>query len=111
MAMWLGAGRQYDMNKRPTITDLGKYIEEWMSWWTGMQPSGRMGKDSRLVRNETVLTDGWDGLQKPGPNGFFAVMLTLYWWGLEGAEMDSWQVAMEDVGWCLLCMVSDSGPR
>ena len=61
MAMWLGAGQQYDMNKQPTITDLGKYVEEGMSWWTGMQPSGHMGKDSRLVRNETVLTDRWMG--------------------------------------------------
>ena len=62
MAMWLGAGQQYDMNKRPTIPDLGKYVKEWMSWWIGMQPSGHMGKDSCLVRNKTVLTDGWDGL-------------------------------------------------
>jgi hypothetical protein len=52
----------------------------------------------------------WNELLKASPNGFFVILLALHWWyrGIEfdGANVDDWTRALEDVAWVMRQMKS-----
>src|SRR6266481_5474775 len=108
--MWLGHGCPYDANKCAEIMDLVKYVGEWVAWWKEMQANWRVGEDGSLVRKAVVNPDKWGVMWKPGPNGFFTVLLMLLWWRMESGDTCTWRVAVEEVFWCVKHMVG-SGVR
>ena len=72
-----------------------------------------VGEDGSLVRKAAVNPDEWGGMQKPGPNGFFTVLLVLLWWRMESGATCIWRAVVEEVMWCVKHMVggSVSGPQ
>ena len=111
--MWLGCGCPYEADKHPEIMDLLKYVGEWEAWWKEMQPDWQVGEDGSLVWKAVVNPDEWGGMRKPGPNGFFTVLLMLLWWRMESGATCIWRAAVEEVMWCVKHMVGGSvrGPQ
>jgi hypothetical protein len=71
-----GRGRAKKMMK---IDDLGRYQEQWWTWWMKMQPRWRVGTDGHPTR-PAEYGSGWGGVDALGQNGLVSVVATLYWW-------------------------------
>ena len=78
---WFQYGRRWD--KQPLISSdqIVGYTKEWWNWWCGLQPSFR-GRNPQSLSCEVMEDCNWDSLMKGGQNGFFVILLALYWWYL-----------------------------
>ncbi|KAJ7618253.1 hypothetical protein DFH06DRAFT_1012065 [Mycena polygramma] len=105
---WINRGRSR-MKKIPGIADVGRYAEQWQTWWDSMQPGWRRrGTDGKWRSGgdeEYGGNEEWGVLDRPGPNGCLSVVAALYFWGVcenqSAALKARWREAVEDVVWVL----------
>ncbi|KAI0042929.1 hypothetical protein FA95DRAFT_1466290, partial [Auriscalpium vulgare] len=78
--VWFKGGRK--PAKPPPLKSVSEYADNWLSWWTSMQPDWRKGDGSwpleRPVGDEAYT--GWEALCRGGSHGFFIVIISLSWW-------------------------------
>ena|ERR1700733_11372073 len=103
---WLKSGRKF--NAMPMVND--EFGAAWMRWWFHLQPEWR-GSGPNLSRD--IPGDGtWTELQKGGPNGFFLLILSYCWWGVNALNREDklehahWEETYNDIEWVLQKMVS-----
>jgi hypothetical protein len=95
------------VNVIPTVdTDLEVFQGEMIGWWKAINPEWRKTTDEYLPIARYSDTEGWGGLQKAGPNGFFLVMMCMAWWGRrdDTAAQPIWSTMCDDVRRALLSM-------
>ncbi|KAI1784624.1 hypothetical protein LXA43DRAFT_867160, partial [Ganoderma leucocontextum] len=74
---WLRVLRA-DVAKVPAIEDVGKFGQQWWSWWASIQPEWR---ERNSVDLPVIGGHGdWDALKRPGKNSLRIVLLSLAWW-------------------------------
>jgi hypothetical protein len=78
LGKWIAAGRW--RRSPPVVTDVQAFAKSWWSWWDGLQPKWREGRQSSDM-SVGVYGDDWGVLKVPGPNGWLSVVACLYWWG------------------------------
>lgn len=90
------------LSKFPIIEDVAAFKQQWWKWWTAIQPKWRA--DIFVNGRPVQRGDGdWLELRKPGKNGLFLALLTLFWWRrLESPPSQDWLDAVLDVRWVML---------
>ncbi|KAJ7607209.1 hypothetical protein FB45DRAFT_1040474 [Roridomyces roridus] len=97
---WIKSGRRKDKS----IADLAKFKTQWSDWWKSLQPSWRAesgaasGQDGTPWAGKTL--GDWEKLVSPGINGFYSVVVALYWWGCaekKNGVSAGWEKAVGDV--------------
>ena len=103
---WLKNGHKF--NTMLMVND--EFGTTWMKWWLHLQPEWR-GSGLNLSRD--IPADGtWTELQKGGPNGFFLLILSYCWWGVnvlnreDKQEHTYWEQTYDNIEWVLQKMVS-----
>ncbi|KAJ7710205.1 hypothetical protein B0H16DRAFT_1256854, partial [Mycena metata] len=77
------------------------FSKQWWEWWQAINPKGRV-VEGQLAQIEGGEQGGWEGLRRPGQNGFLNVVVCLRWWRVAaGKETDNWKRAVGDVKWVL----------
>lgn len=89
------------------------------AWWCGMQPDER-GEQGQDRPTATIPTTSWTLITKSGRNGFFLVVLSLFWWRhaidkkLDGdsrtVAYQHWEKIVDDVLWVLRSIISCGRP-
>jgi hypothetical protein len=74
-AWWTKRARNY--NTIPQILDISAFSAEYVNWWGCLEKSGT------------------DMCSVGGPNGFFVVMILLYWWGSGFRARDTGAIDMD----------------
>ena len=92
---WMKQGRRQDIN----ISDTDDFQQRWWDWWLSLQPKSRV-----CASMPPSSGMNWSGLQKPGKNGFFLIMVSLMWWGNASIQSTEWVCAVEDVIAVLNCL-------
>ncbi|KIK60660.1 hypothetical protein GYMLUDRAFT_167501 [Collybiopsis luxurians FD-317 M1] len=109
---------QYGRNKKKIVIapgQVGKFAEEFWSWWIHLQPEWRKkGKDG-LPLPVQEFEDNWKSLDHYGTNGWLSILACLRWWGeslslTEDSEkkerVADWVSAIEDVSKMLEGLIS-----
>lgn len=115
----LRPGRMVDWTKKRVVSgphwdtlntgDADAFGQTWWAWWVDVQPAGRGNQSSDLLLNRPAHGLDWKRLHKTGPNGLFFVVVSLVWWrNMADSEPSSWLDAVNDVGWVLSQMQSQS---
>ena len=99
--------------------DPNAFSETLKAWWHEMQPDerGEQGQDRPAA---TIPSASWTPLAKSGRNGFFLVVLSLFWWRhaidkkLDGdartVSYQHWEKVLDDVLWVLLSITACDKP-
>ncbi|KAF9548607.1 hypothetical protein CPC08DRAFT_620538, partial [Agrocybe pediades] len=74
---WINRARP-STSWRPNIRDISKLADEFMKWWSSLQPQWRVGEDGVILFKQKV--GDWDSLRKPGLNGLLSVVAGLFYW-------------------------------
>jgi hypothetical protein len=104
---WLKNGRKF--NAMPMVND--EFGAAWMKWWLHLQPEWR-GSGPNLSKSDIPEDGSWTELQKGGPNGFFLLILSYCWWGVNALNCEDkqdhvyWEEIYDDIEWVLQNMVS-----
>nr|GAT50654.1 predicted protein [Mycena chlorophos] len=104
---WIGVARPLKIipciKKLATAEAIDEFGTSVRAWWRAINPKWRSGPNKTLVM--TGEHDDWVSLFWPGPNGFFAVLACLFWWGtkMQGAPKDTgrWLRFVQDVEWVI----------
>lgn len=103
---WVKAARQM---KKPPALAASTYPKQWVSWWSGLQPSWRQG-DGMLPPPQYICDQGdWGPLRNCGKNGLGMVILSLVWWGRDMGKSPLWTAAVMDVARVMEAMVQVDG--
>ncbi|KAF9467068.1 hypothetical protein BDZ94DRAFT_1156832 [Collybia nuda] len=93
---WIAKGRNglraYDQT--PTITSPLEFRLSVMKWWSAIQPSFCQSTDSPMplqIYNGPDDSNGWEELQRGGPNGMISVLTLLSWWGQSRKTASQWE--------------------
>jgi len=104
---WLKNGRKF--NAMPMVND--EFGAAWMKWWLHLQPEWR-GSGPKLSKSDIPEDGSWIELQKGGLNGFFILLLSYCWWGVNALNHEDkqdhvhWEETYDDIKWVLQNMVS-----
>ena len=98
------------------------FSEALKSWWYAMQPEERGEQGQNRLASPIPLTS-WTSLAKSGRNGFFLIVMSLFWWrcaldNISGDALTSackdWENLVGDVAWALheivACNKGDGSP-
>ncbi|KAJ7073652.1 hypothetical protein C8F01DRAFT_1075377 [Mycena amicta] len=67
------------------IPNITLYEKQWWAWWNVNQPGWRVMENDR-PRATARYGESWGGLLCPGLNGMLNVVVSLYWWGMQGQD-------------------------
>ncbi|TDL13240.1 hypothetical protein BD410DRAFT_735583, partial [Rickenella mellea] len=112
VSYWVGRAR----TKAPPVDDVAKMETTWWAWWSNLQPAwrklGDANEDGRVPLSPSVDGD-WAVLWSPGINGFYNIIMCLYWWRAalgSSATLDGWSAAVGDVVRVVKAMVQRGPP-
>lgn len=96
VALW---GRQRDTI--PSLTDVQKFQQKWITWWVSCQPKWRSSGTWPYPHDDVEDRD-WTRLNVTGPHGLFAVVVSTSWWAAADEESRaSFDAAVEDLHWVI----------
>jgi len=101
LSKWFQAGRKY--NTIPNITNASQFKDEWITWWTSMQPSWRQAPvkgDLPLPMANAKDKDDTGCIKKGGPSGLVTVLVGLKWWVSLQENDAMWEAAVNDLNGC-----------
>jgi len=80
---WIARGRK--ATPKITLQKLPAFEQAWWAWWKGLQPIVRGAMEVEGVLHTTHHgpldgEDAWACLHKHGQNGWYTVLMTLFWW-------------------------------
>lgn len=89
-------------NVTPEIESVGDFEDNWVQWWSSIQPEWRRGTgDLPFVQEDATGQQDWGKLPTGGKDGLFLVVISLGWWihvrGLSSKVND----AIADVTWVI----------
>ena len=109
IAWWFKHGRRRLSTPKdlPHIESVQEFENEWVQWWSEIQPEWRDTKDWPFAQEDAVGRC-WGHLPKGGKYGLFLIVISLGWWidvrdPLEASKVDA---AVADVSWVLKNLVT-----
>ena len=87
----------------PSIEDVPKFQEKWISWWGSCQPKWRSIKTWPFPRDEGKEKD-WTRLNVTGAHGLFGIVMSTSWWAASkdlDSHRASFDAAVTDLHWVI----------
>nr|GAT44552.1 predicted protein [Mycena chlorophos] len=109
VGIWISVARPLRLipciKKLETAEEIDEFGTSVRAWWKAVNPKWR--RKDKFVK--TGQHKDWFSVFWPGPNGFFAILACLWWWGtkMDGAPKDTgrWLRLVQDVEWVIRQMM------
>ncbi|KAF6743293.1 hypothetical protein DFP72DRAFT_858997 [Ephemerocybe angulata] len=98
---WLGT-RPRRYQAVPEISDMPKFIDEWLTWWKELQPAPRKNYFDNDLPAPLQAKHDLLAIKKGGLSGLVTVLIGLKWWSPVRTTDKCWVMAVSDMKACFM---------